>query len=27
MFCDDLVANDHPISVGELIIDDARLVA
>ena len=27
MFCDDLVANDHPIDVGELIIDDARLVA
>ena len=27
MFCDDLVANDHPISVGELIINDARLVA
>jgi uncharacterized protein (DUF2336 family) len=27
MFCDDLVANDHPISVGELIIDDTRLVA
>jgi uncharacterized protein (DUF2336 family) len=27
MFCDDLVANDHPISVGALIIDDARLVA
>ncbi len=27
MFCDDLVANDHPISVGEWVIDDARLVA
>jgi len=27
MFCDDLVANDRPISTGELIIDDARLVA
>jgi uncharacterized protein (DUF2336 family) len=27
MFCDDLVANDHPVSVGELMIDDARLVA
>lgn len=27
MFCDDLVANDHQVSVGELMIDDARLVA
>jgi len=27
MFCDGLVANDHPISVGELTIDDTRLVA
>ncbi|MGC1694305.1 MAG: DUF2336 domain-containing protein [Pseudolabrys sp.] len=27
MFCDDLVANDHPIMAAELIIDDTRLVA
>jgi uncharacterized protein (DUF2336 family) len=26
LFCDDLVANDHPVNVGEFI-DDARLVA
>jgi uncharacterized protein (DUF2336 family) len=27
MFCDDLVANDHPIMAAESIIDDTRLVA
>jgi uncharacterized protein (DUF2336 family) len=27
MFCDDLVANDHPIMAAELIIDNTRLVA
>jgi uncharacterized protein (DUF2336 family) len=27
MFCDDLVANDHPVIFGELMIDGARLVA
>jgi uncharacterized protein (DUF2336 family) len=27
MFCDDLVANDHPVMAAGLIIDDTRLVA